>query len=218
MASKNLERRLEQLENLALFGGGVAAGTASGRQLLKSGAKRGLSLAPRLAATGGRMAMVGARAHPVGAAVTLAYLGYIHREQIMDVAQTLAETASDVGGVMREALDAEVARSGQMPLIGGPSISGPTSPLGGAMFDLLGYDPATGKKKKRKKNQFSADVKKGMLFVKKSNLFGKRGKITNSKGAFSAVAKAAAALRKNRARPKSKVIAKISRFLRRKGN
>lgn len=217
MAKKNLERRLEQLENLALFGGGVAAGTASGRSLIAAGGKRAISLAPRLAATGGRMAMVGARAHPVGVALTLAYLGYIHREQVLDVAQTLAETASDVGGIMQEALDAEVARSGQLPLIGGPAISGPTSPLGGRMFELLGYDPATGKKKKRKKNKFSADVKKGMAFVKMSNLFGKRGKITNSKGAFSAVAKAAAALRKNRAKPKSKSIAKIWRFLRRKG-
>ncbi len=79
------ERRLEQLENLLLFGGGVAAGTASGRQL----ATRGLGTATRLGVTV-------AQRHPVGTAATLAYLGYIHRDDIRDVAETLGEGLEEV--------------------------------------------------------------------------------------------------------------------------
>jgi len=76
------ERRLEQLENLLLFGGGVAAGTASGRQL----ATRGLGTAGRLGVT----------VAPIGTAATLAYLGYIHRDDIRDVAATLGEGLEEV--------------------------------------------------------------------------------------------------------------------------
>lgn len=79
------ERRLEQLENLLLFGGGVAAGTASGRQL----ATRGLGTATRLGVTV-------AKRHPIGTAATLAYLGYIHRDDIRDVAATLGEGLEEV--------------------------------------------------------------------------------------------------------------------------
>jgi len=59
------ERRLEQLENLLLFGGGVTAGTASGRQLAAAVARR----AP---AAG----MAVARRHPVGTAAAIAYVAY----------------------------------------------------------------------------------------------------------------------------------------------
>jgi len=76
--SSDTERRLEALENLLLFGGGVAAGTASGRQL----ATRGL--------------VTVAKRHPVGTAATLAYLGYIHRDDIRDVAATLGEGLEEV--------------------------------------------------------------------------------------------------------------------------
>lgn len=79
------ERRLEQLENLLLFGGGVAAGTASGRQL----ATRGLG-------TAGRLGVTVAKRHPIGTAATLAYLGYIHRDDIRDVAATLGEGLEEV--------------------------------------------------------------------------------------------------------------------------
>jgi len=83
--SSDTERRLEALENLLLFGGGVAAGTASGRQL----ATRGLGTAARLGVTV-------AKRHPVGTAATLAYLGYIHRDDIRDVAATLGEGLEEV--------------------------------------------------------------------------------------------------------------------------
>jgi len=59
------ERRLEQLENLLLFGGGVVAGSASGRQLAAAAARR---------APAAGMAI--ARRHPVGTAAAIAYVAY----------------------------------------------------------------------------------------------------------------------------------------------
>jgi len=76
--STETERRLEALENLLLFGGGVAAGTASGRQLAT------------------RLGVTVAKRHPIGTAATLAYLGYIHRDDIRDVAATLGEGLEEV--------------------------------------------------------------------------------------------------------------------------
>jgi len=89
------ERRLEALENLLLFGGGVAAGTASGRQLAaaaaKAAARRAPGIAARGAVTAGRVGLTVAKRHPVGMAATLAYLGYIHRDDIRAVADELGE-------------------------------------------------------------------------------------------------------------------------------
>jgi len=85
------ERRLEALENLLLFGGGVAAGTASGRQLARSAARRVPGVAARGAGTAGRVGLAVAKRHPIGTAATLAYLGYIHRDDIRDVAETIGE-------------------------------------------------------------------------------------------------------------------------------
>jgi hypothetical protein len=90
------ERRLEQLENLLLFGGGVAAGTASGRQLAAAAARRAPSVAVRGAGTAGRVGLAVARRHPFGTAATLAYLGYIHRDDIRDVAEAIGEGAQEV--------------------------------------------------------------------------------------------------------------------------
>jgi len=90
------ERRLEQLENLLLFGGGVAAGTASGRQLAAAGARAGGRAGLRGLGTAARLGVTVAQRHPVGTAATLAYLGYIHRDDIRDVAETLGEGLEDV--------------------------------------------------------------------------------------------------------------------------
>jgi len=90
------ERRLEQLENILLFGGGVTAGTASGRQLAAAAARRVPGVAVRGAATVGRLGLTIAKRHPVGMAATLAYLGYIHRDDIREVAETLGEGAQEV--------------------------------------------------------------------------------------------------------------------------
>jgi len=94
------ERRLEALENLLLFGGGVTAGTASGRQLARAAGRqvitRGPGIAARGAVTAGRIGLTVAKRHPVGMAATLAYLGYIHRDDIREVAEELGEGAQEV--------------------------------------------------------------------------------------------------------------------------
>jgi len=90
------ERRLEALENLLLFGGGVAAGTASGRQLAAAAARRAPAVAVRGAGTAGRVGLAVAKRHPIGTAATLAYLGYIHRDNIGDVAEELGEGAQEI--------------------------------------------------------------------------------------------------------------------------
>jgi hypothetical protein len=79
-----------------LFGGGVTAGTASGRQLAAAAARRVPGIAVRGAATAGRLGLTVAKRHPVGMAATLAYLGYIHRDDIREVAEELGEGAQEV--------------------------------------------------------------------------------------------------------------------------
>lgn len=97
------ERRLEALENLLLFGGGVAAGTASGRQLAAAAARRVPGVAVRGAVTAGRLGLTVAKRHPIGMAATLAYLGYIHRDDIREVAETLGEGAEEVASDIQAA-------------------------------------------------------------------------------------------------------------------
>jgi len=96
------ERRLEQLENILLFGGGVAAGTASGRQLARAAARRVPGVAVRGAATAGRVGLTVAKRHPFGAAATLAYLGYIHRDDIAEVAETIGQSIEEAVPVIQE--------------------------------------------------------------------------------------------------------------------
>jgi len=79
------ERRLEHLENLLLFSGGVAAGTASGRQLAAAAARR---------APGAAMSI--ARKHPLGTAAFIAYVA--HKEGVS------LETAKEV---IEEQLEAQ---------------------------------------------------------------------------------------------------------------
>ena len=59
------QRRLEALENLLLFGGGVTAGTASGRQLIGAAARRAPMAAGRLVGK-----------HPVATVVALGYTAH----------------------------------------------------------------------------------------------------------------------------------------------
>jgi len=100
------EQRLEQLENIILFGGGVAAGTASGRQLARAAARRVPGVAVRGAATAGRVGLTVAKRHPIGAAATLAYLGYIHRDDIAEVAQTIGQSIEEAVPVIQESAKA----------------------------------------------------------------------------------------------------------------
>jgi hypothetical protein len=99
------ERRLEALENLLLFGGGVTAGTASGRQLARAAGRQVITRAPGIAARGavtaGRIGLTVAKRHPVGMAATLAYLGYIHRDDIREVAEELGEGAQETAKVTK---------------------------------------------------------------------------------------------------------------------
>ena len=90
------------MENILLFGGGVAAGTASGRQLARAAARRVPGVAVRGAATAGRVGLTVAKRHPIGAAATLAYLGYIHRDDIADVAETIGQSIEEAVPVIQE--------------------------------------------------------------------------------------------------------------------
>jgi len=94
------------LENILLFGGGVAAGTASGRQLARAAARRVPGVAVRGAATAGRVGLTVAKRHPIGAAATLAYLGYIHRDDIAEVAETIGQSIEEAVPVIQESAKA----------------------------------------------------------------------------------------------------------------
>jgi len=93
-----------------LFGGGVAAGTASGRSLVRRAA-------PKIARGAGRVALGAAKRHPVGIATTLAYLGYIHRDEIGEVADKIWDVVEDPFMAPGEAL---VGAFGPEGIIGKP--------------------------------------------------------------------------------------------------
>jgi len=78
------ERRLEALENVLLFGGGVAAGTASGRQLAAAAARRVPGVAARAAGT----ALGVARRHPIAATAFIAYVAHTQGVSL-DTAQNI---------------------------------------------------------------------------------------------------------------------------------
>jgi len=78
------ERRLEALENLLLFGAGVTAGTASGRQLAAAAARRVPGVAARAAGT----ALGVARRHPVAATAFVAYVAHTQGVSL-DTAQNI---------------------------------------------------------------------------------------------------------------------------------
>ena len=90
------------MENIILFGGGVAAGTASGRALARGAARRAPAVAVRGAVTAGRVGLTVAKRHPIGAAATLAYLGYIHRDDIAEVAETIGQSIEEAVPVIQE--------------------------------------------------------------------------------------------------------------------
>jgi len=136
------ERRLEQLENLLLFGGGVAAGTASGRSLVLRGA-----------------------GNPYAVAALLAYEGYIHRDQIADIAAGLTQQLRDPS----------------------PMQQATTRPVG-----ELGFGPQFVKAKKRVVSKANKAVKQGMKWLKEGPK-GATGAMpgTLPKGAFRTAVKAA---------------------------
>jgi len=82
------ERRLEALENLLLFGGGVTAGTASGRQLASAAARAAARRAPGIAARAAGTALGVARRHPVAATAFVAYVAHTQGVSL-DTAQNI---------------------------------------------------------------------------------------------------------------------------------
>ena len=85
------ERRLEALENLLLFGGGVAAGTASGRQLAAAAARQVPGVAARAAGSVG----VVARRHPAAAIIALGYTAHRLGLGPIETAELIAEEMSE---------------------------------------------------------------------------------------------------------------------------
>ena len=95
------ERRLEALENLLLFGGGVTAGTASGRQLARAAARRAPMAVSRFVGK-----------HPAATVVALGYtahrmgLGPIETAELIaeELAQPALETIPAItpSGIRRE--------------------------------------------------------------------------------------------------------------------
>ena len=95
------ERRLEALENLALFGGGVTAGTSAGRRLVGAAARRAPMAASRFVSK-----------HPAATVLALGYtahrmgLGPIETAELIaeELAQPALETIPAItpGGIKRE--------------------------------------------------------------------------------------------------------------------
>jgi len=158
------ERRLEAIENLLLFGGGVAAGTASGRQLAAAAARRlpaaGLSLARR---------------HPAATVAVLAYVAYkqgLTVETVTDliqeeidanpqffiqeqVKQQIRESFPDILSAVGETVPARPTKL-QKALIKGLGIRDRPTKLGGI------FTPS----KKRKVSKANRAVKQAMGWLK----------------------------------------------------
>ena len=133
------ERRLEALENLLLFGGGVAAGTASGRQLAAAAAKAAARQAPRA----GRTALGVARRHPYATAAFVAYVA--HKEGVsLETAQELIED---------QVRDVQEAQRFVSPAL---------TPIPRAIMDPAGAIP----RYKRKVSKANKAVKYGMSLLK----------------------------------------------------
>ena len=163
------ERRLEALENLLLFGGGVTAGTASGRQLAAAAAKAAARRAPAVAARAGRTALGVARKHPYA---TVAFIAYVaHKEGVsLDTARELVEDQVE-----------EVQESQRF-------VSPLLTPIPRALMDPGAVIP----RYKRKVSKANKAVKHAMSLLKagpKRSTGADKGKL--AKGAFKIAVKAA---------------------------
>jgi len=83
------ERRLEALENLLLFGGGVTAGTASGRQLIGAAARRAAPAVTPMAVS----RFVGK--HPAATVVALGYTAHRLGLGPIETAELIAEELAE---------------------------------------------------------------------------------------------------------------------------
>jgi len=163
------ERRLEALENLLLFGGGVAAGTASGRQLAARAAKAAARRAPGVAGRVGGTAVSVARRHPYATAAFVAYVA--HKEGVsLETARELVED------------QVQEAREGQR------FVSPLLTPVPRAIMDPAAAIP----RYKRKVSKANKAVKHAMSLLKagpKRSTGADKGKL--AKGAFKTAVKAA---------------------------
>jgi len=145
VADRLLSGRVTKAE-MSLFRSLVrGAGGVIGREILGAGrlAARAVPMAARGAVSLGRFA---ARSNPYSLALLLAYEGYIHRDDIAAVAESIGATeARPEQAIMQR----EVAAGVQRGLIGGPS------PVPGAIRAI-----------KRKVSKANRAVKEGMKILK----------------------------------------------------
>jgi hypothetical protein len=191
------------LERLAI-GFGIADFLTEGR--LTAPVARGTKAALKKAAPavgralityGPRVAMTAARVTPGPvAAVGLGAAAYSQRERIADTAgniyEKVAPAAQQYGaGVAERTREFITDPGGYLESI---------EPPGGYGIKPLPSFPSP---RKRKTTAFNRAISKGMSIVKGSTSYGKKGTINNAKKAFSAVTKAASAVRRGRKAPKS---------------
>jgi hypothetical protein len=163
------ERRLEALENVLLFGGGVAAGTASGRQLAAAAAKAAARRAPAVAGRVGGTALGVARRHPYATTAFIAYVAYKEGVSL--------ETARDL--VEDQVKDIQESQRFVSPLL---------TPVPRAIMDPGAVAPRI----KRKVSKANKAVKHAMSLLKggtKASTGADKGKLP--KGAFAMAVKAA---------------------------
>ena len=190
----NTERRLEQLENLLLFGGGVAAGTASGRQLAAAAARRAPAAALGMA-----------RRHPVATAAAIAYVAYkegLSIETATDLIQREYEAQTDqpqffvqeqIKEQIRDAIPAAIDLAGRLVPAAVPG-KRRTRQLGEPLVTLA----TLGAYRKRKVSKANRAVKHAMGLLKagpKRSTGADKGKLP--KGAFKMATKAAGLANKN---------------------
>jgi len=153
--------------------GPIAVSEAKGlTRLAAAGVTGAVRAAPRLAAGAAGFGRLAARTNPYSLALLLAYEGYIHRDNIAAVAESLGVAEAPPEQAM---LQREVAAGVQRGLIGGPS------PVPGAI-----------RAAKRKVSKANRAVKQGMTWLKagtKAATGAKPGKLP--RGAFKTVVRAA---------------------------
>lgn len=167
------KKELEEAVAILLAGRGAQLGfqaaTATQQAVQTEGALRTAARGGKFV---GRQTITG---NPWGVAALLAYEGYIHRDQIEDVARSLLTGERE------------------------PTPGFVPSPGGGLMGEVLQAEIA----KPRKKSPFNNAVSASMKALKKSKSYGKPGVISNAKRAFATATKAASKVRQGKKMPKS---------------
>jgi len=168
------KRELEEAVAILLAGRGAQLGVQAATATRQSVQTEG---ALRTAARGGRfVGRQGITSNPWGVAALLAYQGYIHRDEVEDVARSLLTGDRP-------------ATPGFTPELGG-----------GLMGDVLRAEVA---KKPRRKSTFNKAVSASYQALKKSRSYGKPGVVSSAKRAFAMASKAASKVRQGKPMPKA---------------